>query len=399
MKSRFVAIGAAFLVLASRLPQAALPGSLASTKVPMIVISLALASLFAFGSFLTRRIRPTPAFVAGSAFVLLGISVQRMAPFLKGAEISYGVFTLLILLLAVPLTPRGPEEKSLAGKALAAYTCFQAFSILFLQGGAASFRSGAIELARGSTPTLGYQGITLEFCLLSLLFFCLGRESSNTIWNLCGIASFGVALYGGGRGEILGLILVLGMLFLGGKRLAGSLSFLVAIGIVWFFLPESTYTNLVQDSAFAVRMQGVLEGRTMGLRDVLWLEAFETWTHDTTSTVFGVGANGFQYLRGYPFGFYPHNFVVEMVVTTGLFGLFLTGYLLFRFLVTSVQDLRTSGSWSTFLASYLLFFLLRWMKSGSIWQAWIVWIGLIWATGPRPQVDPEPAPETLLVVS
>ena len=93
------------------------------------------------------------------------------------------------------------------------------------------------------------------------------------------------------------------------------------------------------------------------MRDILWANGWELIASDS-NLITGNGFNYFQHYYGYDFGLYPHNLLIEIVISFGVIGVILSaGSLAGFFLSTRNMNVKNS---------VLAFIFLSYMKSGSL---------------------------------
>ncbi|MBO6668050.1 hypothetical protein [Parvibaculum sp.] len=169
------------------------------------------------------------------------------------------------------------------------------------------------------------------------------------------------SLVGGARGEVFFLVVVVLMMSArngaAGRR-AISLLAVLAIGLLLVMdglaLGEVTIVK---------RFFEIFSGQTLGYRDVLFSQAASLLTEEPGCLFIGCGYAHFQAHYGYSYGFYPHNLLLEAVITWGIFNMVILS------LLFSV-GLKGVGRFG--LLEYLaLFFLLIGMKSGDLIGSWL----------------------------
>lgn len=105
-----------------------------------------------------------------------------------------------------------------------------------------------------------------------------------------------------------------------------------------------------------------LDTSNLGMRDVLASDAFELIGNNESCLIFGCGFNAFQYTYSYRFGLYPHNVLIELIVT---YGLFLSSLFIIIFMY-GINKMRISGNLVNSFFVIALYLFLIGLKSGTI---------------------------------
>lgn len=166
---------------------------------------------------------------------------------------------------------------------------------------------------------------------------------------------------GGGRGDFAMLIAVgLLMMSLSGSR---SIAYIIAFGVFAFVSLEASIYNVLSDSTAFMRIQVILQGDSFGMRDILFFEAYRLLMNEPRCLLVGCGFAFFQEYHSYPYGLYPHNILLEAVITWGL--VFILPITIFFFV-----GLWKSRNSLGILFWVGIFFVGVGMKSGDVINSW-----------------------------
>lgn len=169
-----------------------------------------------------------------------------------------------------------------------------------------------------------------------------------------------LSFFGGGRGDFLAAVIVIILIMLSNSwRGAIAATLLAIIFLVLFF---EYIPRLSDDFVAARRFAVLLAGSNFGMRDILFDESLHIITNEFECFFFGCGFAYFQDYYGYRFGLYPHNILLESVITWGMPLVIVLGFLFALGLLTSDRNY--------FLTWAGLFFALIGMKSGDVLGSW-----------------------------
>jgi hypothetical protein len=152
------------------------------------------------------------------------------------------------------------------------------------------------------------------------LYFLLSAHESTRFKSLILFTISIMFLYfsamGGARGDFgLGLILYILILFV--SRSAYSL---VALVLLITLISYAIYNDgLIDNFLVLERFLHLYETGDLGERDFLFEKAINLLADNISCLVFGCGFNYFQYYFSYDYGMYPHNIVLEFLITFGVF--------------------------------------------------------------------------------
>lgn len=139
------------------------------------------------------------------------------------------------------------------------------------------------------------------------------RGQHITILFLCILLYLFLSFLGGARGDF-----ILGVLVLFFYSLLNYKFYTLALFSVLLVCAMFINLEIVSDNFIMLeRLARVADG-DFGTRDVLFLNSLETLTENTNCILVGCGFNFFQIYLGYDFGLYPHNSIMEYIITYGL---------------------------------------------------------------------------------
>jgi O-antigen ligase len=164
---------------------------------------------------------------------------------------------------------------------------------------------------------------------------------------------------GGARGDF-GLGLSLYILILLVSRSAYSLVALVIFTVLVFYTIYSV--GLSDNIHILERFLYTYRTGDLGERDLLFEKSINLLADNMSCLVFGCGFNYFQYYFSYNFGLYPHNLVLEFIITFGIFPLLPIILMAFRGISIIIKENRVDK----FLLYFTLYVFLVSLKSGSL---------------------------------
>ena len=186
-------------------------------------------------------------------------------------------------------------------------------SLIFLPSPHIAFEfDGASDYSQGTT---GY------FALGSIVFTFLAVSSSSFVNRLAllvlALGMLGLSALGGARGDFLvGVIVVLVMLIRTFSFKDWLFYMMIFLGPIIFFQP---YINdILNELVIFQRLSVILEGN-LGLRDILFVQSIELLYFENKCIVVGCGFNYFQVFYDYDYAMYPHNILLETIITYGIF--------------------------------------------------------------------------------
>lgn len=209
------------------------------------------------------------------------------------------------------------------------------------------------------------QGTSSFFGIAALSSLFLLKESAGRAHQSAMLVLFFVfvliSLLGGGRGEILFLLVAsVHITFHSGLR--GIVLGLVAILLIATFF---TFADLsfLDDLEIYKRFLVIFLNSDYGLRDVLFSQAIDLLLNDNRCFFFGCGFGAFQSHYQYPPELYPHNILLEALLT---WGVPITALVIILFFIGLVRG-RSAGA----LNYFGFYSVLVGMKSGDILGSWL----------------------------
>ncbi len=343
--------------------------SSASQAIFILMGNLSLLLAFFFGILALIQLRTT----YQNALIALLILFQVIAAYLMGYGnyeyflVRYFLYTMQILLILI-----GVFSSSFSLSVFTAIvTGIYMFSALVLLATGASVGQAADSgnLVSTGTDTLNnYQALAHVFGVNAVIFtivaFAQGKNSWLRIW-LAAVAVVFVVLtfYSGGRGELIAALFIITVV-IGRGHIALRLIAVVGVSV---FLLNSDFIYDLQESAGYTRILYALEHRDTGLRAELFGEALQQYASGNIFQIFfGQGVNAFQHHYDYIWGLYPHNFLIETLLTSGIF-VFLFYLLLYVNVFANLFRARKQSSiWHILFFGIACNFLILTMKSGTI---------------------------------
>lgn len=290
-----------------------------------------------------------------------------------------GHITWVILTAAIAgiyfLTPPG---KPIVSNRVAYMFISFALAILFytvFQGGIliSGFPQFVFELETAEGSSISYsQGISKFFGLAAVFSAALISRPASKL-HLRGflqvlfLVFLFLSLIGGGRGDFI-FALLTSMIVLRVLYAAAFVSILSLIGMV--------YANMFEElfSAYSILAQRYLALEySLGMRDTLFNDSLSLLLDNPICMAFGCGIGFFQSYYDYPPSLYPHNVLLETIIS---FGLIPTFALAFFALYGRARVHKFHDKSPNFFAM-IVFFLLISFKSGEILTSFILWGGLI----------------------
>lgn len=208
------------------------------------------------------------------------------------------------------------------------------------------------------------QGLSKLFGMASLTTFVLWYTKDKmffNFWFFLAIFFLMLSMIGGARGDSM----LAAMVIAGGILMRNVWLFLlfVIITVLCYFLLDFSWAN---DFLLFERFSVLLEGN-LGKRDILFLQALWLIEEQPRCLLMGCGLGYFQIYYDYPHGMYPHNTILEAIISIGLPLTLLIGLLVFFGLM---EFLKTEHEMKGFVViNYIYLFLIN-MKSGDLLSDW-----------------------------
>ena len=289
-----------------------------------------------------------------------------LVAYARGYEINrqydlFFVLTLAAVLVGAMLPGDDPKIRQGVTKIFVAFF-IGIFLINLLFGDLLNYRPGE--------DFNDYQAISrvsgVLFCIITYYSLSVKSRMLSVVLLTTSVGLAFICISGGGRGELIASFIAILPVVVQkkGRGMIVLLAALILITIYWESLIELRGLT---------RLLNAFETRNSGMRIELGLEAFAIFTSDLKTFLFGCGINCFQALQGYEYGLYPHNYILEALVTFGLIGtlpiLVVVARILFRWLTeTNNEDylllivacffifvsLKSGALISSFLATFLI---------------------------------------------
>ena len=106
------------------------------------------------------------------------------------------------------------------------------------------------------------------------------------------------------------------------------------------------------------------------MRFELAILAYEMIINNVKVLIIGNGANAFQTYYDLSYGFYPHNIIIESVITGGILLTSVLLYLYIKAFNNLLCSIRRLSFHETIFYSILIYIALLRLKSGCIWVSW-----------------------------
>lgn len=218
------------------------------------------------------------------------------------------------------------------------------------------------EQIQGGT-VLYSQGLSKLFGMAALAAFILWYKMQNSffsVWIVITTLFLSLSLLGGARGDsLLAIIVIVGyILFRNPWHVLGMM--IASLGFL--FVDLSWLNDFVIFQRFSVFSEGDL-----GMRDLLFLQVIELIKNEPGCLVVGCGFGYFQSYYGYPYGMYPHNIILELLVS---YGLPLTLFFSFLGILGVRSFVKSQHEMKEFFLAFYIYILLVNMKSGGLFTDW-----------------------------
>lgn len=218
---------------------------------------------------------------------------------------------------------------------------------------------GTVEYSQGLTRNLGLMLMCAVFLYCNFSRFFWKRALMLCIACL---ASW-LAFMAGSRGELLAALMVsLLIMIFNGK-------YFIVFGLV----ACAGLTAILTSDLALGRFSAVLDG-DYGMRDVLFSQAINLLSSDYKVFFFGCGYGCFQRVYGYPDSLYPHNFLLEFLIS---FGVLLTLVFVFFTIYGVYRYWKSVKNFDLLLIFFVFYFLVS-MKSGDLFGGWLFMVSCIY---------------------
>lgn len=343
--------------------------SSASQAIFILFGNLSLLLAFFFGILALIQLRTT----YQNALIALLILFQVVAAFLMGYGdyeyflVRYFLYTMQILLILIGVFSSSFSLSVFTAIVTGIYM-FSGLVMLVTGASLGQAEDSGNLVSTGSDTLNNYQALAHVFGVNAVIFtiiaFTQGKGSWLRIW-VAGAAAACVALtfYSGGRGELLATLLII-VVVIGRGHIALRL---IAIAGVSSFLLYSDFIYELRDSVGYTRILYAIEHRDTGMRAELFAEALKQYASGNIFEIFfGQGVNAFQHRHDYPWGLYPHNFLIETLLTSGIFAFLFYLLLYVNVFANLFRSRKQSSLWHSLFFGIACNFLILTMKSGTI---------------------------------
>lgn len=204
------------------------------------------------------------------------------------------------------------------------------------------------------------QGFSFVYSIFSLLLFNEFVKNKNIINLLLFIICFYLVVLGAARGEFIALIVVIFIISIK-NNYKKTLIFTLFIIITSIY----TISKLEFENEILLFYRiAQIDQNNLGLRDILWINGYELLLNDVS--FFGNGFNYYQKYYNYPDSMYPHNIILELMITYGFFGLLIS-----LIMVIGCVNLCKKQNTINIITLYIFLVLL---KSGSLFNFFSFWV-------------------------
>lgn len=172
-----------------------------------------------------------------------------------------------------------------------------------------------------------------------------------------------LSLIGGSRGDSLAgvaLVIIYFMLNLNYKFKFGFIAMLASLSILLY--------NSIDFETLVIFNRISDLSNNYGLRDVLFSQSIRLLYENLNCLIFGCGFNFFQNYYQYPLELYPHNILLELLITVGLPITGFISYLVYR----GFKIYRNFNNNGALISLFFLYLLFVGLKSGSITSSWLL---------------------------
>jgi hypothetical protein len=315
-------------------------------------------------------------FITFVCFMLLGVGLQYIHQD-RSDGLSNSFYNLVIIgigALAFSCTSQGRLSEG-AAKVLASYFFLIALLTLLVGGILFEFppRFNLEYLSDGDQEEFYSLGVSQFFGMGSVLCAFLATKSESRLK---------VGTY------IIGWLFYIVLCVLGGARgdslLALFFSFFIIyrkfpLGIIWgsgLVIIAAWISNIGQDAVdqLVLYQRLVAGGGDLGDRDILILKSISLLEEQPGCLIIGCGFNYFQYFFRVDQGLYPHNFIMEMIIT---FGVPITILILGAAVIGIKKNLRAHGG-LTYITILFFYCTAIGLKSQSLLTNWFMTAGLLY---------------------
>lgn len=358
-----------------------LPEFLDWLKWYVFLFSFAISGMLTVLRVAGGRINILQLMIAGSFLLFMIIGALQGVEYLQAFDAwRYVAVTILVGVMSIALCPNSNAEVRSFSRALIALVVLITGITLVTMG--ATFDPGAQNVLNFLYRHDGhdrfgdmYLTITRNMGLMSLVLFVALKRRRSLIWGLLGVVMLGLTVLGGGRGEVVATIFVIAWLL--------PVRWMVSLCMIGFLMVFTipAFLEFAAQTPFVWRIMYMIDNADFSERNMLFDQSIDRISEAPSIVITGAGAYSFQARFGYDAGMHPHNLAIEALQTSGI-GLFLLVSLLFSAAVASFMILRGKRLFhQQVIASISLLMVIAGLKSGQIWQSWMLWFVLLSMSG------------------
>jgi len=257
--------------------------------------------------------------------------------------------------------------------------CLTIFVITILIGGFAiipipqfSFEFYSASFGPGVDQVYS-QGISRFYGVASVLSAFLTINTPGLrrplLWGTLSLLFILLSILGGARGDSMAAVIVV-MLALTNRP---SGRFVAFVGIALAFAAWFLFGEWIEDLVLFARLGQLSDG--LGVREQIWSNAISLLFIGPENFFFGCGFGCFQQYFGYPTGWHPHNFFLELAITIGFPLSALLLFLAVRGFILDMGKFRPEKDAFPWLLAYLI---LVHSKSESLTNSWLLVAAMIY---------------------
>lgn len=225
-----------------------------------------------------------------------------------------------------------------------------------------------------SPLALSYAGsLTIALCIYKYLYEYISLNKTQIILLILNLILSIIMFYlGASRGSVVALLLSLLILFFYGNRKI-RVKFLF-VGLIFF--PILIAGAIKMGSAVFTRTTNTIESESIGGREKFWLDSWNEFLN-------------YPFLGGrIEIGFYPHNFLLEVLMATGFIG----GILLLSVLIKGVINIHKKSAFEEGYVWVMLVLcqgVIQYSFSGAVYFAILLFfpLGLAFSSYYKPSVN------------
>jgi len=202
----------------------------------------------------------------------------------------------------------------------------------------------------------------IGFFVISLISFAFSQKRSLLLYFvtlvLVVVAFYAVTL-SPARGEAIALAAAILILAVSRSKLGYLALFIVGVLATSDSFFETTLGS---------RLSGVASG-DFGERDYLFKLAINQFFGDFYTILIGTGFNGFQYFNNLPLELYPHNFLLEGMISGGFFLFIILAYVYVTPIINLFMTKHRTSNQNLALAMMVFLVMIN-LKSGTLVSFW-----------------------------